>query len=120
MYTDDVIKRVSSGSMGYEDMNGGGFGGVGSGGGGGEGSGALQHGGNDRYFSRSSSIATTGSFTAAQIRRADTYFVGGVGFIMVLICMAAAVGKLALPELRGDLQIGCAGWYLYRYPEEAL
>ena len=117
--TDDVIKRVSSGSMGYEDMNSGGFGGVGSGGDR-EGSGALQHGSNDRHFSRSSSIATTGSFTAAQIRRADTYFVGGVGLVMVLICMAAAVGKLALPELRGDLQVGCTGWYIYRYQEEAL
>jgi len=38
----------------------------------------------------------------------------GVGMASFVVCLAAAVGKVALIQLRGPSQIGCAGWIIWR------
>ena len=107
----EFFKRISSGSMGYEDARGG------------HGVGVLRRMGeadanrqrlDSRHTARISTLsaATTGSFTAARLRRADMKFVASVGIIMVFVCFSAAVSKLSLPELRGEMHVGCSGWEL--------
>ena len=45
--------------------------------------------------------------------KAVVWVVGGVGVLNFLVCAGAAVGKVAIPELRGDTVIGCGSWTLY-------
>jgi hypothetical protein len=35
-----------------------------------------------------------------------------LGVITFFICLAAAIGKIATPSLRGDSVVGCTGWML--------
>ena len=86
-----LIKRVSSGSMGYEDAGSGG-GGIG---------GVTRRAGR-RHYERTPMSKKLPSFA--------TCYVACVGVVMVLVCVGAAVGKLVLPEFRGEVQIGCGEW----------
>ena len=46
-------------------------------------------------------------------KNGQVFFVKLVGTIMVLVCVAAAAGKLGIKELRGPATVGCEGWILY-------
>lgn len=45
--------------------------------------------------------------------RALIWVVGGIGVLNFLVCALAAVGKVAIKELRGATVIGCGKWAVY-------
>lgn len=45
--------------------------------------------------------------------KAVVCLVGGVGVLNFLVCAGAAVGKVAIKELRGETVIGCGSWTVY-------
>lgn len=59
-----------------------------------------------------SSIVSEVQLIGDNIARRVSQWLALVGIVTFIVCVVAAVGKLYIPELRGDSIIGCAGWRL--------
>mmetsp|Transcript_63786 Transcript_63786/g.134354 ORF Transcript_63786/g.134354 Transcript_63786/m.134354 type:complete len:471 (+) Transcript_63786:276-1688(+) len=51
---------------------------------------------------------------ASTLEKAGVVAVFLIGVVSFIVCLAAAIGKVSIAELRGPCQIGCPGWIIWK------